>query len=168
MCNAETGHCGEVTSCDGGWFDPSSGLCWQNPPEDAWRDWHEAVAYCDGLDLGGYSLGSWRLPTISELRSLIRGCPKTETGGECGVTDSCLGDGCWNYNCWECAFEGGPGAGGAYWPTEVGGSGRWYWSSSSSYAGDSSAAWYVNFYVGYVYYDGKSSTDYVRCVRGGP
>jgi hypothetical protein len=40
-----------------------------------------------------------------------------------------------------------------------------YWSSSS-YASNSSYAWYVYFYYGYANYRGKTNSHYVRCVRG--
>ncbi len=69
------------------WTDPSSGLTW-------WADCAQdvdhpgAVAFCEALDAGGF--GDWRLPTISELRTLFLGCPALETGGECGITDDCL------------------------------------------------------------------------------
>ena len=55
----------------------SGNLKWSGAFEK--MSWGAATACCK--DLGG------RLPTISELRSLIQNCPKTETGGACGVTD---------------------------------------------------------------------------------
>jgi hypothetical protein len=151
----------------GCWLDRATGLCWQEEPSTDRLNWASAAAYCKTLDLGGYRPGSWRLPTISELRSLIHGCPNTEKGGRCGVTDSCSGAGCWNDSCRGCTYLKGPGRGGAYWPAGLSGPVSWYWSSSS-YAGGSSNAWYVDFDDGYVYYVGKSYTYYVRCVRGGP
>jgi len=41
-----------------------------------------------------------------------------------------------------------------------------YWSSTT-YADYTNFAWYVNFFNGHVDYDYKSSSYYVRCVRGG-
>ncbi|MFH1922961.1 MAG: DUF1566 domain-containing protein [Planctomycetota bacterium] len=43
-----------------------------------------------------------------------------------------------------------------------------YFWSSSSYAADSSLAWFVPFDNGRVYFLGKDFARYVRCVRGGP
>ena len=40
-----------------------------------------------------------------------------------------------------------------------------YWSSTTS-AGNTANAWYVYFYGGYTHYSNKTSTSYVRCVRG--
>lgn len=42
--------------------------------------------------------------------------------------------------------------------------GRSYWSSST-YAQNTNGAWYVDFDDGGVYYSGKASHRYVRCVR---
>ena len=154
-------------SCPG-WYDSASGLCWQDPPEESLRSWDDAIAYCNGLSLGGTD--DWHLPTISELRSFIRGCPWTETGGACGVTDACLG--------WECRDEvachgcsdtddgRGPGSGGAYWPLDVRGTPYWYWSSSPTPGGYD--AWLVYFPRGYVEEFEKELTFRVRCVRPGP
>lgn len=43
---------------------------------------------------------------------------------------------------------------------------RMYWSSSPS-AGSSNSAWYVQFFYGYDYMQGKDGDKYVRLVRGG-
>lgn len=56
--------------------DASTGLVWQqNTARNAsgnyidYMTWEETLAYCEALDLGGYT--DWRLPTIKELRSLV-------------------------------------------------------------------------------------------------
>jgi hypothetical protein len=154
----------DAGTCAGGWYDPTSGLCWQDSPDEIRRDWDDAVAYCDGLTLGGHD--EWHLPTIDELRSLIRGCPATMTGGPCGLTNACAGAGCWNEACNGCS-SGGPGTDGACWPPGLGGTVYFYWSSSS-YAGDASVALQVYFYFGSVGGDYRASTDFVRCVRSDP
>mgnify|MGYP001580792406 FL=1 len=30
-----------------GWYDPATGLCWQDPPDGTHRNWDDAVTYCD-------------------------------------------------------------------------------------------------------------------------
>jgi hypothetical protein len=160
---------GEVDAdrCLGGWYDPSSGLCWEDPRLDYWFTWYEAADDCDALDLGGYGIGSWHLPTISELRSLVRGCPATATDGSCGVTDACRSGGsCFDAECHGCSPGGGPGSGGGYWPSGLGGAPGWYWSSS--HADSPTDAWFISFYSGEVNYYAMEMTLGVRCVRPGP
>ena len=107
---------GDASVCDGAWQDPITGYLWEIPPPYMSMNWDDAVAHCNGLVLCGYPAGSWHLPTISELRSFIRGCPDTMTGGACGVTDSCLDyDLCWGSACRSCLLSGGPGPEGCYW-----------------------------------------------------
>ena len=40
--------------------------CWQRRPRTAW---HDALAYCENLDLGGHD--DWRLPNVKELQSIV-------------------------------------------------------------------------------------------------
>jgi len=148
------------------WKDPTSGLTWQVLPTGGTMGWKAAKAHCKKLRLGGYS--DWRLPTISELRSLIKGCPATQTGGSCGVTDSCLSYSCRNSACNGCSGGGGPGSGGAYWPPELSDAAtRWYWSSSAA-ADSSGPAWGVYCSEGGVnvyFHGGGGNILGARCVR---
>jgi len=151
--------------------DPNSGLMWQVEPTGGPMMWsfgdddtsgdNTAISHCPDISLGGYS--DWRLPTISELRSLIRGCDDTETSGFCFVTDECLEEACRNDLCNGCSNGGGP-AGGCYWPSQMQGACNWYWSSSAVFAYDY-LAWVVDFYNGYVDYNIYYSFYFVRCVR---
>ncbi len=151
------------------WEDSTSGLVWQVEPTDDKMNGEEAMSHCEGLILGGYS--DWRLPTISELRSLIRGCPATETGGLCGVTDSCKEDDCSNDACLGCERGFGPGPEGAYWPVELAGdcsdehfySG--YWSSVGVLSGIEMNSWLVGFNGAYVTHISRARNNRVRCVR---
>jgi len=140
----------DVSDDDAGgdmWTDPSSGLTWQVTPTAGYRQWDNAKAYCDNLSFGGYS--DWRLPTITELRSLIRGCDDTMTDGSCGVTDDCLASSCLNDSCKGCTQWNGPGRGGAYWPPELWGEVLdCYWSSSAVSGGG--YVWIVSFDFGSV------------------
>lgn len=158
---------GGLVECAGGWYDPTTGLCWQDPSGELPLIWDDAMTYCDGLSLGGHGSGSWHLPSIDELRSLIRGCPGTTTGGGCDVTDSCLDVSCWSDPCTGCSNFGGPGEGGCYWDAALAGECNSHWASSP-YSGDDSFAWSVAFYGGYVHNYEKVFSGYVRCVRPGP
>jgi hypothetical protein len=156
------------TSTGGVYTDPVTGFEWQQTPSGGNLDWESAVIHCRNLNLNGTG---WRLPSISELRSLFRGCPATESEGACEVTDSCLSwDSCMNPACAGCEPDAGPAAG-CYWPAELGGScSPFYWSSSTVESSvDESldgGAFYVIFSQGHVC---ARSKDFffgpVRCVR---
>ncbi|HDT11782.1 MAG TPA: PEGA domain-containing protein [bacterium] len=57
-----------------------SGLKWSKKAPSR-MNWSDAMKYCENLKEDGHS--AWRLPTISELRTLIKNCPATQTGGAC-------------------------------------------------------------------------------------
>ena len=125
------------------------GLYWSNASSNKMK-WDKAAAYCE--ELGG------RLPTISELRTLIQNCPATETGGECGVTDSCLSSAdCSNDQCEGCEYDY-PGKYSAFEDT------YWFWSSSEQ-SGNADTVWLVGFNNGNVSLLQKDGLIYVRCVR---
>lgn len=50
------------------WTDPATGLMWTRASNADKIDWPQAVAYCHGMRLGGYS--DWRLLEIDELAAL--------------------------------------------------------------------------------------------------
>lgn len=139
------------------WTDPTSGLTWQAMPSSDSMYWDDAKAYCDNLSLAG---GGWHLPTISELRTLIRGCDGTATGGPCGVTDECLDSSCLDESCYGCEYGGGSGC---YGPAELQQGCQDFWSSSPVTNLDGSA-WHVDFRYGDLY-GSDVWDDGVRCVR---
>ena len=147
---------------DDTWADSTSGLTWQLTSSSDYMTWDDAKTYCSNLSLAG---GGWHLPTISELRSLIRGCDATELGGVCGVADGWTESDCWSDPCGGCGYLEGPGSGGAYWPDGMSGEIEWYWSSSPV-ADDGLHAWYVGFFYGDVDngYVGRNDGR-ARCVR---
>jgi len=134
-------------------------------------EWQAAVGHCNSLNssnYGGFSSG-WHLPTISELRTLIKNCPTTETNGDCMVTDQCVtwgqnpdGTDCYkNSYCYKVT--------GDICPTSqehsLFGDRSEFWSGS--YPPDNEKyAWYVNFKNGGVSYGHEVLNLYnVRCVR---
>jgi Protein of unknown function (DUF1566) len=155
---------GDDDDDDGGsWTDETSGLTWRIDPAPETMDLATGASYCQNLNANAQT---WRLPTISELRSLIRGCAYTAPGGSCTVTDQCLVHAdCWNTTCWDCDEGQGP-ANGNFWPIEMHGQGGWYWSASAitDFPG---WMWAIPFYGGDI--DGYDATlkVYVRCVREG-
>ncbi|MCK9463347.1 MAG: DUF1566 domain-containing protein [Proteobacteria bacterium] len=160
-----------LEECDGvgsvdGVYDPSTNLCWQKEADYFLGEfWTDAINTCDS-----YS-GGWRLPTISELRTLIRGCDATATDGDCNVTDDCLQAACCGDACAGCEGMDGPGPGGCFWDPAIGGGCQMYWSSSGIYSSgiyDYTDGWAVDFaYGSVVYRDPDLNLMLVRCVRDG-
>ncbi len=145
------------------WYDSASDLVWQNPPADNKMNWECAKEYCANLNLDGHD--DWRLPTIGQLRSLIRGCSETKTGGDCTIQDNgCLSLSC-QENCNGCTGSNGP-ADGCYWPDEMEGPCGSY-KSSSAIEDKENRAWKVLFSYALVDLNYTDSDDYVRCVRDG-
>jgi hypothetical protein len=58
-----------VNNGDGTVTDGGTGLMWQRQDNGSAYTWVNALAYCEGLSLGGQS--DWRLPNIKELRSIV-------------------------------------------------------------------------------------------------
>jgi len=115
--------------------------------------WDAADSYCK--DFGG------RLPTISELRTLIMDCPATETGGECMLTDDCLlHNGC--YDLEKCYYTCDPD--GVY-EHSVFGDTESVWSSSLMPNQDKDYIYIVNYRKGDILALEKIFVPiYVRCV----
>ncbi len=143
--------------------DPKSRLFWQRDVANKGMIWKEADEYCSKLNYGGFH--DWRLPTISELKTLIKGC-KSGTKS-CKVNDKCLNLRCMNNAC-SCSENGGPGEDGFYWQKKV-----WnykgddigsFWSSSRR-ATHAFYYWGVAFNNGSVDNGHRKSEFFVRCVR---
>ncbi|MBR4531651.1 DUF1566 domain-containing protein [bacterium] len=101
--------------------DSSTHLIWSNRKSLTHDD---ALSYCGGLWEEGGVCGGWRLPTISELRTLIIRCEGSMSEGSCAVKDpDCLSEEkCWSDDCY-CE-----GTGNGFF-SKLGGSGS-YWSSN--------------------------------------
>lgn len=58
-----------VDNGDGTVTDAATGRMWQQADDGTRREWKEALAYCEGLDLAGYD--DWTLPNSKELQSIV-------------------------------------------------------------------------------------------------
>ena len=155
-------------------YDSTSHLTWSKKSNSR-MSYSDAKTYCSSSEInghGGYS--DWRLPTISELRTLIQNCSNTQMpGGSCHVTYSCSPSDEWCYNdaCSGCTSDSNNPA--QY--NKLGDTTGWltggFWSSSST---GNYSAWTVNFYNAEISSECSSSSFLyclndrdlsVRCVR---
>jgi len=165
---------GDGFACEAGiCTDPATGFEWQQDPSDVAMLWDDAVDYCQRLNLGGEG---WRLPNLSELRTLVRDCAPIETGGTCGIVDACTpcgvdsGDACLSSSCRSasacnpaaCPDQEAPN--GCYWPALLNGNCAYTWSSSSL-EDDDAYAWAVDFGNAEVDNGGKDNGLNLRCMR---
>jgi hypothetical protein len=153
-----------VQDAPGTWRDPTSGLTWQNPPSDTGYYWTDALTYCSSIMLGGTG---WHVPTINELRTLIRGCDSMVPGGSCGLTDSCVFDvTCNSPGCYTCTFAEGP-SNGCYWPLEIlGECNQAYYSATERAAEEApNDIWTIIFSNGRMDGMSKLNQSWVRCVK---
>ena len=140
--------------------DHDSGLIWSQTFEDM-MSWSDSIEYCNNLTEDGFN--DWRLPTISELRTLIQNCSDTAKNGSCHVTDSCLSTDCYNDACHGCEQDScGHYNKLNYW---IYGLSVW---SSSTVENDVDNAWIIFFSTASIGYAEKSG-DYeglvTLCVR---
>jgi hypothetical protein len=166
LCSESSKSC--VYATDKTLYDVTSNLTWEVKQGVGVFDWQPAIDRCASLTFCGQS--DWRLPTITELRSLIRGCASTQTGGSCPVTDSCLTNSC-NDGCFCSNGMTGPGSDGAFWPPGLEGNAGYAWSASTV-TDEMSRAWIVFFLSGSIGPLPKLSTSQadaatVRCTRTG-
>lgn len=156
------------------WYDSTTDLSWQaalaGDSTSRTRSWQESLDHCADIVFCGHN--DWRLPTISELRSLISGCSTTRIGGRCGVIDTCRDDSssstCYDEaSCSGCTEKSGVGSE-CYWPSaiQLDCLSFSFWSSTSS-VGGSDGAWVVTFSEAGIETHAKSNTNREICVRAG-
>ena len=100
----------------------------------------------------------WRLPTISELRSLIQGCAVTQTSGSCKVTDGCTS---YTSKCNDNCVDGCSGSSSF---SKLGDTDT-LWSGSVVSDDEQNSGWWVEFGTGRIKPVVKSQTAKVRCVK---
>ncbi len=146
-----------------GYYDEATGLCWQIRQLGAALSRIGSTNYCAELSVSG--VGGWRLPAIDELRSLIRGCPTTATGGACPVTSaSAFTDYGYDPACNGCGELEGPSEAGCYWPEELEGDCGVYWSSTPA-DNEVAISWYISFDRASPFAWDETASYYARCVK---
>jgi uncharacterized protein DUF1566/exosortase sorting signal-containing protein len=147
------------------WTDPATGLVWQKEAGFyGYNDFTRPQNFCAAGGNGLPGTG-WRLPNITELRSLIRGCPGTEAGGACGVTPGCTSSACNVYEDCGCAWGEGPVDGG-YLDENLNPLNDGFWSDTTHPT--QYWDWVVDYRSGTVHIKVQGVMAGVRCVRTGP
>jgi hypothetical protein len=125
-----------------------------------------ARALCDALVLDGRD--DWRLPTISELRTIVAGCPATAAGGACDLVDVGGRASPPPYeSCGGCPAGAGPGPSGCYFMGLALPCGS-YWSTTnlSDVTFEGHALDFTNASIMTLgWFDSQLFN--VRCIRGG-
>jgi|GEM_PF-2882573 Protein of unknown function (DUF1566). len=142
---------GSATPCE----DPETGYIWSSK---YYGNFDAATTYCENNTEGGLM---WRVPTISELRTLIQNCSGTEMpNGACDVRDEndeyCLSSDCQEESCYSCSEDQNGGH-------SIFGEKGWFWSSSP-YLDEDESTWVVDFLGADVYANDNSDEGYVRCI----
>jgi hypothetical protein len=125
--------------------DNYTGLIWQQAGTSTPMNWYNALGYCALLDLGGYPVGSWRLPSYAELA--------TFPDMDCGAPSANCTSKYININFTQTG-----------WDTVING----YWSSTTM-PSEPIYAYFLHSFYGRISYNNKTNTSFygVRCVRSG-
>ncbi|HPA57066.1 MAG TPA: hypothetical protein PLT70_06520 [bacterium] len=136
----------------------NDGTLWWSDVSSESMNWTMANNYCEIL--GG------RLPTISELRTLVKSCTGTVTGGSCDVTDDCL---CYSMSCGcldeNCICENRYIEGNLVFEYSVFGDTFTLWSVSETSDMDQDYVWYIDFFRASINSNIKTSPLSFRCVK---
>ncbi|HJP38622.1 MAG TPA: DUF1566 domain-containing protein [Gammaproteobacteria bacterium] len=169
------------------WYDGETNLSWQNPQKDAYSEDNQgvtsfdAIRYCAELVTRGHD--DWRAPTIDELRTIIRGAPRSRAGGACKVTAGSKLGGASMVDIMACGGQLKPfqckGSGNCCWNEALTGTCNTvdpastthyleYWSSTPAVDDPDNWIGFVFFDTGTVGFNHSLSFGEVRCVRDGP
>ncbi len=147
-------------SCDGDVCnDYELGLQWRTNSSGSMRFRDDLAGRCGTLD--DASVTGWRVPTITELRSLVEGCTLADA---CGVNNQCLESSCWDHDCdARCVLNEGP-RDGCYLADELEGPCGAYWSSDGV-TGEEHLGWVQDFRDASIASFPNTVNAELRCVR---
>jgi hypothetical protein len=149
------------------WTDPDTNLTWQVDIDERDFTRDEAFDYAKELNkqnYGGYN--DWKVPTINELRTL--GNIKLYN-----FYDESLNDfdsyQYWKKENWDKGYDNPKKRSGKTFIKKpllnsMNMRYQWFWSSTTN-ASNTSGAWVVDFNDGHEYWNFKTDSKYVRCVR---
>ena len=164
-------HCPHPCTTDclpqGHWLDPATNLRWEHPARFLSGEegtWTAANSYCAALTTGGVPAGTWRLPSIDQLRSLIRNSPATQPGGTCRACEDCSSP-CLSFDCSTRCHDNPPSNTCLYWEPNLGTQCTmpFSWFSRSEVTTSPGKYWTVSFYEGGVW--PSTVLAGARCVR---
>lgn len=145
------------------WLDASTNLTWTVAQVAQNRNFQGALDACASLRLCPDV--KWRLPTIDELRTIVRNCPNVERGGACRVMNGCGDRSACVMNCSACSSDSSSGDPKFRIEQLVGYA--WEWSSSVV-LNDPDSVWMLAFNTGDIGSISRDSTSpAVRCVKTG-
>ena len=170
-CTADTDCTGGKTcqshKCVSETYTAANGLEWQRgrmiETLNKWEEgvervkgWDAAKTHCENLEYAGHD--DWRLPNLTELKSIVTGCAKTN---ECPVTaENPAYPSNYSSACKTCDS-------GNYMSAGVGLKIDFpYWSSTTDDPNKATRVWAINFMNGEVFYSYATAEHYAMCVRG--
>jgi hypothetical protein len=161
-CDLATCKCPVPTCGQGSWKDPTTGLVWELDTSANYSTYAGAVNHCAVMAQGGVA---WHLPSIDELRTLVRGCPATEEGGACPAHNNCTNSElCYTEACDGCNWLAGPGLLGTYRDPCIQGGYSGDWSSTAA-VDTPGSVWYLRHDNASVWIDSKTAFHFARCVH---
>lgn len=143
--------------------DSSSTLIWSTLSSSQYK-LADAENYCNTLNEGGYPAGSWKLPNINDLKTLILNCDRATNPEQCKVSDpDCLLSGTTCYDNMYCNNTNVCKSNSSGSHSKLGDN-MHIWSSSKC-SDNNTYAFMVMFLYGTIGKNKTNNTYHVRCVK---